>query len=167
MKEATRLLIENGIIPDSVVNMCRIWNGEDPGLPVSSGARQQQTQEELLSVVKRVAELLDADALPEIKESEPDLERTFRRTRKKVHILFTTRTGHEADAGVFVGFSSLGKLLVKVSECGQGIIALPDLLKIGNIVRTGEEDLRIIGIEPRYEGDLLTFYVCDVENVDA
>jgi hypothetical protein len=168
MKESTRLLIESGIIPESVVALCRIWGGESTDLSeIDAAMNRSQTQEELVAVVQKVAELLERDALPEIKETEPDLESCFSKTRIKATQRWRTRGEQEVETSAYVGFTSLGKMIVKViGPHGRGAAAqfsTPDRVVY---VKDGRV-LKILHAEPRYQGDDLSFIVCDVESYNA
>jgi len=161
MKEVTKLLIEANIIPESVVNLCRIWNGDIGELPE---AAKQKTQAELLAVVRKVAELMEEDALPEIKEAALDLDATFQKTTVKGVITAATRSGLEAQLTLMVGFDLTGNMLIK-AEKGE-VIDTDKLVRVGNIViLPANRMVRITAVEPRYTMDKISFFVCSVEDL--
>lgn len=163
MKEATRLLIEANIIPESVVNLCRIWNGDGGEIPQAEA--KQRTQAELLETVRKVASLLEADALPEMRETEPDLEAAYKKTSVKGVFTHPTRSGLTAELTCSIGFTALGKMIIRAAD-------LPDwsvdkVVDVGNLVLVPVNRLlRIKHVEPRYANDVVAFYVCDVEEVE-
>lgn len=165
MKETTRLLIEAGIIPESVLNMCKIWNGDEEDLTIASEAKAK-TQEELVAVVKKVADLLEADGLPELREAEPDLEAAYKKTLTKGLLPYELRSGAQAEIHVMVGFSPLGKLLFKAGGSSLEAVLTGDLKGAVVQLENGRH-LKILQVEPRYLGDKVSFYVCDVEELNA
>jgi len=168
MKEATKLLIETGIIPESVVRLCQIWGGEI-GEPPGESAKQK-TQVELLEVVKRVAELLEADALPELKETEPGLDALFAKPLHeltKAIVATTGASGLEADIKAFVAFTPTKKMVIRVGKGTFERAYAERMAQVGNRVqlivgRIGRY-VTITHVEPRYTNDVLSFYVCDVK----
>lgn len=165
MKETTKLMIEAGIIPESVVNMCKIWNGDAGELPASP-ERTAATQEELAKVVRRVAELLEAESLPELRETEPDLEAAYKKTMVKALLPYTLRSGASAEIHLMVGFSPLGKLLLKAGGSSLAAVLSGDLQGVVVQLATGKH-LKVTHVEPRYLGEQVSFYVCDTEEVHA
>jgi|WetSurMetagenome_2_1015567.scaffolds.fasta_scaffold801935_1 hypothetical protein len=159
MREATRLLIENGIIPESVVRLCQVWGGDSQEVSVGNRAK---TQEELASVVRKVAELLEADALPEIKETELDLEAITKKGKTIISMSATSNSGMDVEIKMCVGFTPAGKMVVKVD--GQ-YRQVERVCQKGNVITVGGLNRVITHVEPRYVGDQVGFYVCDLEMV--
>lgn len=164
MKESTRVLIESGVIPQSVVNICRIWNGSDEAPASSEG---QKTQGELLEMVSKIATLLEeTEELPEVRESELDLDKAIKFAHLNGELDYRTNSGQAANIKMPVGFTRAGKLAVKAVTASMRLCER-FALKNNVIYLSDGRTMRITHVEPRYTEERLSHYVCDVENADA
>lgn len=159
MNEATRLMIETGIIPESAAKLCHMWNGDDDELPP---AEMKKTTEELKDMVNKIVHLLeDKEEIPAVKESELDLEKLVSASHLKATLISTSNSNQPVRITTKVGRNVLGKLIIPVSP---GRLNLCELIaRKGNEVELSDgQVVMITGVEPRYAGNDLRFYVCDV-----
>ena len=158
MKEETRLMIEAGIIPQSVAQICQLWTGANEEVP----SARDKTSEELKKLVARVAELIENDELPVVRETELDLSKLVRESHLKGTLNSASNSGQPLCLTARVAMTITNKLVVKVDRASMFVCDA--FTKKGNEIELSDGRIVVIkSVEPRYVQDALSFYVCDIE----
>ena len=158
MKELTKKVIEAGIVDRSAIKLMQLWGMELGAVP----PREGMTKGALTELVEEIAELLEDDGLlPVTKETDLQLEQlAAKATAKAVKVV----VGGQVLRVTFMGFWSRMKQLVAVAAETSGPVLNPVEVAVrpGNIVQDEGGRWEILSAEPRWVGDKLKYYVCDV-----
>jgi hypothetical protein len=162
MKEATKIMIETGIIPASIAKMVEIWS---PGIwDTEDHAKEarDKTAAELSSLVSKLSELLEKESeVPELKETDLELQNLIKASWLKASCETPMGNGLTT-LTVKVAYTRAGKLVLYV---GGASLATTDMLaRRGNeLCLNNGKTVMLTHVEPRYVGDKIEFYVCDVK----
>lgn len=164
MKETTRILIENEIIPKSVAQMCAIWN-DGTANPVEATPAEYRVKLAVQELVAKLTELLDESSeLPELRETEFDLDDRIKHAHLKGTLYGSSNSGQEMGITMRIGFTRTGRLILKVVDTDMRLCERFALK--GNVISVSNgKTVKLVHIEPRYAQERLSHYVCDVEYV--
>jgi len=155
MKELTKKVVEAGLVDQSTLKLMKMWGMVDEEL---DGTKVAQTKEELQALVDDIANLLEEDGeVPELRETDLELEEVM---KEPVEATVDTRDGTTYQA--YVGLDRIGRVIFKRAA---GPVAPEDMCaKPGVLVHVHGRALEIMAAEPRYSGDELKYYVCEVRD---
>lgn len=158
MKELTREMIRSGLISEQSIELLKMWRclPED----ITEDERLARTSEQMEEFVRRLEKLLESEReLPELRETDLDLQDHLKR-----------------GDGIVSMVSNLGERPVicrviwnRYRVCRASIEVTPEVekyVKRGTAILTARGREMIVNIEPRYEGEVLRFYECDVQALD-
>lgn len=160
-KELTKKVIEAGIVPAQAVKLMKMWKILDEDLP--DGAKQEQTENELLEFVSQIGQLLEqTETLPEMKETMLGVTaRTFDLKAESCTVILMNYTKAE------------GSVLVRLIEDSQGCYIFKQetreeiqATKMGNVVWHQGTAMLIIDVLPMYWGDTVQFMRCATRGLD-
>lgn len=160
MRELTKKVIEAGLVPKQSVRLLQMWRCLPDSIQEDEAA--EKTQERLMEFVEEISRLLDEEQTePDMKETELDLQHIVDHNPHEVIVY--PRLGavapQELTLNMVVGVTRFGQLVFPVGENHR----LQELAcRRGTEVAIRGERVRITHVEPRYLGDRVTFYVCDV-----
>jgi len=159
MRKLTDKVVEAGIIPENALKLMRMW-GIHENLP-DYGQKREQTYGQLLKMVEEIGELLEEKSeIPEIKETDLDIERLFKEHAEMLPI------------SVFIGDRYVDVYMMAAQDrVGRFIFNRTYTKRAGNIAVPGtrikKDDVvyEIFEVETRYMADEPTFDVCTVKEV--
>lgn len=155
MKELTREMIRSGLIPQQSIELLQMWRC----LPadVADGEALARTSEQMGEFVRRLEELLEREReLPELKETDLDLQDHSK--RGDGINTFASNLGEPAfRCKVIWSRYRIRRASVEVTPETEGHV------QYGTVIRTDHGNEMVVNVEPRYEGDVLRFYECDVQ----
>lgn len=159
MRKLTDKVVEAGIIPENALKLMKMW-GVHEELP-DFVHKKDMTYEQLLRMVEEIAALLEEKSeVPEIKETDLDLERVFKADAEMLPI------------SVFIGDRYVDiYMLVAQDRVGRFIFDRTYTKRAGNVAAPGtrikKENVvyEIFEVETRYKADEPTFDVCTVKEV--
>ena len=155
MKELTKKVVEAGLVDESTLKLMKMWGMVDEEVDLSKIA---ETKEELTALVDDIASLLEQEGeVPELRETNRNLEEIM---SDPVQATVDLRNGSTYQA--LVGLDRSGRVVFRRAH---GSVAPEDeCAKPGVLVRLHGRVSEIVSAEPRYEGDELKYYVCEVQS---
>ena len=158
MKALTKKVVEAGLVPAQVLRLMKLWRCVPEEL--HSASVEELTQEELLRFVEQISMLIEESSeLPEMKETELDLQYLVEGDPRVVHAF--TPDGDTIE--MTVGITRSGQLVFPVAAGRTQEM----ICRRGNGLRIKDALVMITHVEPRYVGEELRFYLCDVVPADA
>lgn len=153
MKELTKKVVQAGLVGQATLNLMKMWGMVDESV---DDVKVAETREELLSLVDDISELLERDEIPELKETDLELDKLMSGT------LFEAKmtTGQQT----FFSLATIDRAGRVVFKCKSD--AQCDLVVgVGALIDFTNKQFEITSVEPRYVGDTLKYYVCEVKEV--
>jgi hypothetical protein len=157
-KELQRKVIEAGIIPPQSVKLLKMWQSLPDDLPTEE--REHKTQQQLLELVDQIGELLDVQGeIPELKETEFELEMIWQRSARTVKLVYRMGAQH-LDCRLPAARTRQGAFSFR----HQTDVEL--ILRPGTQITTREQEVfEITQVEVRYVEDAANYLVCSVQEV--
>jgi hypothetical protein len=155
MKELTKKVVEAGLVDQSTLKLMKMWGMVDEEV---DGTKIAETKEELTALVDDIAKLLEQDGeVPELRETDLELEEVM---KQPVEVKVDLRDGSTYTA--LVGVDRTGHIIFRRAD---GATAPEDACaNPGVLVHINGRVEEIVSAEPRYEGDKLKYYVCEVQS---
>jgi hypothetical protein len=160
MKKISQKLIEADLIDRNTLKLFEMWG------TLSAEDVKPAIKKTLGEFVRELSQLME-DELPEMRECSLECSDLIR-----VGEYLFARPEDEEDTlvwGAACGFDSMGRLVVDLREATpQELVEVEDLLRPGCMVREPQSlehpTLEIMEYEPRYSGEVLSYFVCTVRN---
>lgn len=156
MKELTEKVVRAGIVDKSTVNLMKMWGMVDESVDLEKIAK---TKEELTALVEEISRLLEKEGeVPELRETDLDLEMVM---DSPVFATVAIRRGELYKC--YVGLDRAGRVIFRRTpdtHAPEDLCAKP-----GVVIRIRGKDKEIVSVEPRYVGDKLKWYVCEVRTL--
>ena len=160
MSELSKKAIEAGIIPQQAVRLMQFWRSLPEDMPEHE--LQSLTEVAILEQLGEIEALLEKESvLPEMRETDLDLSRTF----------MENRNGHQVQVTKTLTFSvycayieSLNSVVFALSELDQRHAAT--VTAVGNVVFVGDVRYAIVDAEIRYLGEIPEYVVCRVRRLE-
>lgn len=160
MSDLAKKLLEAGIVSEQTDRLMKMWQG----LPTDVDAEivYARTKEEVLRIVAEIDEMLEKNSeMPELRETELDIAHCFRPDNIVYPVV---KINDQLTARIPAAWSRTGKLVIRLGEADYlGEFAI----RRGVEFKIDDGDYVFTHVEPRYVGDTLPYYVCDVERVNA
>lgn len=155
MKDLTKKVVEAGLVDESTLKLMKMWGMVDEEV---DGTKIAGTKEELTALVDDIAKLLEEEGeVPELRETDLDLEEVM---KEPVEALVDLRDGNTYKA--YVGLDRTGRVIFRRAaghEAPEDACAKP-----GVLIHIHGRAQEVMTAEPRYHGDELRYYVCEVRD---
>lgn len=158
MRKLTDKVVEAGIIPENALKLMKMW-GVQEDLP-DFLEKKDHTYAQLLRMVEEIGELLEEKSeVPELKETDLDLERIFKADAEMAMVSVFIGSSY-VDIYMLVAQDRAGRFIFSREHTKQDNIAVPgNKIKLDNVV------YEIFEVETRYKADEPTFDVCTCKEV--
>lgn len=168
MRELTKKVVEAGLVEKNVLELFKRWGMLDPDFDAEP--LQDPTQEQLLSLVDDIADLLEEEGeVPEMRESDMELEILF--DKQSVPVL--AHIGADKYIKTRVVFNRTGHAVFRKSVVdGEKGIDEIDLAARPGMHFSPEDSTKkewsvparfeILSVEPRFSGKDPVYLVCEV-----
>lgn len=162
MKELTKKVVEAGLVPRQSLQLLEMWKciPHSDGTEILDHVVGEKTQEQLLEFVEQIAELLeDEQNMVEMRETELDLRQVIVKNPRRIRVYPKVSSSEFGSYEMVVGKDRSGRLVFPVGGDGR--------MQESACRRGSELDLdgaryMITHVEPRYEGEKLSYYLCNI-----
>lgn len=159
-KELMAKVIEAGIVPAQAVKLMKRWQALPEDLP--EGAKQEQTEDQLLELVREIATLLEETSeLPEMKETMPDVARQFESLCQDMTFRIIRRDRRSyITVELQVMQDSMGCLILSQETWEEKAAA-----EVGNLVQKDDAWYQIMEVAPLYVAEDPLYMRCAIREV--
>lgn len=159
MRKLTDKVIEAGIIPENAVKLMKMW-GIHEDLP-DFVEKKDRTYEQLLQMIEEVGALLEEKSeVPEIKETDLDIEKLFKDGAEMLPVSVFVG-GRYVDIYMMVAKDRAGRFIFSRTYTKRA----GDIAVAGTRIKKDEKVYEVFEVETRYKADEPMFDVCTVKEV--